>query len=820
MADSNLSIALKVLPLSPSKKRPSQPDSRTFDPSSGTPKILGLPVEMMRELLHTLTEAGAPKEVIETAAEVQNLAANGDIGPLLDFLASIGFAPDQAVAVDDHEDWDPPEDLQDVFPMSNQMAAAALLAGESADRSHKAEIKFLESVRAMDPESVETLIAIGMESQDDADTVKYFHQACEIAKRRVEESHDLVPDLIEYRNQMGIELVERARLVDAVEILLPAIEEDERDGAGTRFLIIDLMLRIGWWDELGALLDRFPDGDIGPGPMARAILLNHVEANSDAAIEALKAAHRSNQHLAPVLISSHPLPADGPRSYSVGSREEALILARYLKPGLRANPGTTHWIRETLDISADEHSDFPELQYAGDPISPGDLDGALAAPLVDEVWTYHGQKVSDGKYQSLVVCEGALVGVTEFEASPKSAALRQLILDTVCEPITGVSRRPSKIIVANKTTLTVLQKAVGTYGVGCEMVKPSAAEKKVLKELSESTARGGKEMMMSEQFDWTEFDIGQLSPSQSPWLMAVLSPPLWIGDGSTPYRPHMQLVVDGENGKVLKSEISESFPPAERQAAVIADAMLHPSFGSPRCPREIVLHPQTDPSVFAAAMQELASFDDAAIVSGDETIARIFEEMILEMLRPSDPIGIAMIEQEGVDSELLDQLYRAASRFYQIAPWNLIGGDQVIRVVSGATPGHDWGACVMGQLGETLGLSMIDGVEAAQAMIRDEVGMMDLSAISIQFGEAFDATPLEFWQMETRGYEVANQEAYPLLMKIEAGGRPHLLNAGEIRMVIEVMNQLPAFLQQGRRVKAVEHGVGTASQLEMAWVDG
>lgn len=814
----------------PTRKRSNKPDPPLMPTDPAENK--SLQADEFLNLLRMLEEAGAPELVLQAAVNAQNAAADGNLQPLLDFFESIGLDPNQVAGGQDGDELGSPHDPRDLFPMSNLESATMLLADDSGDqrldRTIQQAIKFFESVLAVDPESVEAMINLGIQSED-ADAVKCFHKACEVAVKKLKQAGHLTDFWIDCRNQMGVDLVERARLADAIEILLPAIDEDEDDGAGTRFFLIDLMLRLGWWDELGELLDRFADDGMGPGIFAKAIRLHHLEPNSKEATEALRQAHEVKPLVAPVLISAVPLPAEFPNHYAVGSREESFVIARYLKPGLRANPGTIRWIRDTLNISADDQreiqgrredtDEWRDIDSDENQSRPGDLHIAMDLPQTDETWTYHGQLVRDGNYVGLVFCGDKPVNFTSFDKAPRTRELRQFILDSVCEPVFGEPRRPAVVHVSTKATLKMLQKAVGTYGVACECVKPSALEKKAMKEIADQAQHGLEMAATSETFDRAALDIDRMPATDAPWLVAVLQPPIWIGDQSTPHRPFLQLVLDSENGTILKSEMTTTKPSAVQQVEVVASAMLRPMVGSSRCPSTIVVHPQLDHSAFDSAMQEITNSDCVKIVAGDDEIVSMFESLVVDMVRSNNPTSTVMIEQDGVDSEMLSRLYQAAARFYRVAPWNLVGGDQLVQASSGSTPGYQWGVGVMGQMGQAMGLSIIEGIDVAKSMIRGKCDMSCLSAISIQFDEAYDIPPLELWEIETQNHDIANEEAYPLFMRIKNGKAGHALSAGEIQTVIDLLNHLPAFLRLNRSEGSTTHGVaGTGSHLELQWI--
>jgi hypothetical protein len=152
-----------------------------------------------------------------------------------------------------------------------------------------------------------------------------------------------------------------------------------------------------------------------------------------------------------------------------------------------------------------------------------------------------------------------------------------------------------------------------------------------------------------------------------------------------------------------------------------------------------------------------------------------------------------------VTKEFLEGFYVTAARFYRAAPWRMVGGDRLMKLTFPEEPATSWGVSVIGQLGQTLGLSLMRDIEAARAFIEqdeDPRAIETLDTISVQFGEAFDMLPRDLWNLERNHWEVAGDEGYPLVVKMEAGGRPVCPSHEELMMTQAVMRSLPSFLDR------------------------
>ncbi|MFG0261910.1 MAG: hypothetical protein ACF788_05930, partial [Novipirellula sp. JB048] len=538
------------------------------------------------------------------------------------------------------------------------------------------------------------------------------------------------------------------------------------------------------------------------------IYLFQSQGASPEADALLRAAHQAKPKVARYLVGLEPLPETGSQSYfPVMSAEEAGRIAEYLLPGIRTVEGTTRWIRETLELNLAPPSSSPRDGF-GVQRGAGDLDQALMLPQGKMTWRYHLHRLQDGSYLAVLLEEATLIACVRFATRPKTTELRKFILASVCEPMVGRPRKPRMLEVPTKADVKALVKAVGTYGVHCEHRALQANVKRMLSKSLDALAKNLEDSSGEPSNDTDTNDVADLPQTDEHWWVGVFQPPLWIVDRATPYRPYLQLVMDSSNGCVLGTASSEELPSPRRQWQAITKAMLNPTAGPPRRPESLVLDPRMP-------IDALDGYGDSIeIIAGDEQVAAGFDELISGLLQNAGHEAEPLTKAEGVTKKQIEQFYDAAARFYKAAPWRMVGGNHLIRLQYEGSGESSWGLSVMGQMGQLLGLSMIENVDQAKRFIEQGNTIEELVAISIQFGEAFEMVPLDLWSLEQNQWAVAGDEAYPVVIKIDHHEQVLRLSKEELQMSESMLSRLPRFLDQPRGQTMVgKDSLGRAFQL-------
>lgn len=729
-----------------------------------------------------LLESGAPPELVEMVMMAQQAALEGDTTLMEETMGLLGMFADQP--------FDEASSLEDAFPLSSPEAAEVLYASECEDGTASGYQAAAKQALQVDPKSVEAQVMLGDFADTEEDRVQWYRRACEAAKSKPPEQVRTAMPIM--RARMGSRLLDDSRLSDAADVLFPGLDEDPSDPIGLRFLLLDLCFRLRWYDELGTLLDRFPKDNLAPMLFARPIYLFQSEGDTPKARELLKAAHKAKPKVARYLAGLELPPALRPEYPMVADEdEEAVMTAGYLLPGVRTVEGTARWIRETLELKF-SNPGSSSSEADGDQSGAGDLDQALELPRGKMTWQYHLHRCRDGAYLGVLLEDLSPISTVRFANRPKAKELRNFLLDSVCDPMVGPPRKPAVLQVPTKADVKALAKTVGTYGVACEHRALEAEVKAMLAESLDALARR-LERLASDRGDETdEIDIADLPQSDQQWWVGVFQPPMWIVDRATPYRAYLQLVLDASSGCVVGSDSTAELPSPEQQWQVLVDTMADPMVGQPRRPESIVLDPRMSAEPLTRYSGSLNVF------TGDQLVADSFNELITGLLLNSGQGETPLAETEGVTEKLMERFYDAATRFYKAAPWKMVGGDNLIRLEYRESGESSWGITVMGQLGQVLGLSLIENVKHARKFIQQECPIEELVAISIQFGEAFDMVPIDFWHLEQNHWSVADAEAYPLVIKMDHGEHASGLSNEELRMVESVMSVLPRFLDQPR----------------------
>ncbi|EMI17678.1 hypothetical protein RMSM_05404 [Rhodopirellula maiorica SM1] len=729
-----------------------------------------------------LLRSGAPPGIVEMLMFAQQAAVEGDMGPMEETMRLLDAIADNEI--------DESRSPEETYPLSSPKAARVLYAFESEDGMDPDYATAAKQAIEIDPESVDALITLGDFAESVEDRVQWYRRASKAAESKPRKRvQDEMPFM---RGRMGTRLVDDSRLSDAAEIMVPGLDEDPSDRVGLRFSLLGLYLRLRWYEELETLFDRFPNDPFGPFLFAKPIYLFQSEGDTAKATELLKAAHKSKPNVTRYLVGLEPLPALDTEVLGLDREdEEAVMIAEYLLPGVRTVEGTTRWIRETLDVNlsrpASSSCDAGDVQSGA-----GDLDQALDLPQGKMTWQYHLHRCQDGSYLGVLLEDLTPIAVVRFDNRPKAKELRDFMLDSVCDPMVGRPRKPAVLLVPTKSDVKTLAKTVGTYGVNCEHRPLDADEKSRISESLDALARQLDPRSGDTRSGTDVVDVSELPQSDQQWWVGLFQPPLWIADRATPYRAYLQLILDSNSGCVVGTDSSVELPSAERQWQVLVETMANPMVGQPRRPESVIL----DPRMSAEPLTRYS--DSLKVITGDQQVAAGFDELISNFLLSSGEGEVPLAKTEGVTNELMERYYDAAARFYKAAPWKMVGGDNLIRLEYLESGEPSWGITVMGQLGQVLGLSLIENVKQARKFLQQECPMEKLVAISIQFGEAFDMVPIDFWHLEQNHWSVADAEAYPLVIKMDHGEYASGLSSGELRMVESVMSVLPRFLDQPR----------------------
>ncbi len=132
----------------------------------------------------------------------------------------------------------------------------------------------------------------------------------------------------------------------AIERYRELLRLNPNDNQGVRDLLLPQLLEANRNEEAEALLRQYEQDISAEWQYGCALLAYRSEGDSPAARARLQAARRANRFVPDYLSGKTPLPEDLPDTYSMGSKEEAVLCADALLTAWQATPGAEQWLRE------------------------------------------------------------------------------------------------------------------------------------------------------------------------------------------------------------------------------------------------------------------------------------------------------------------------------------------------------------------------------------------------------------------------------------------------------------------------------------------
>jgi tetratricopeptide (TPR) repeat protein len=271
--------------------------------------------------------------------------------------------------------------------------------------------------------------------------------------------------------------------------------------------------------------------------------------------------------------------------------------------------------------------------------------------------------------------------------------------------------------------------------------------------------------------------ITRLPKVPETWLVAVAQLRTWVTPpGEKPQRPYALFVLCMEDGAILRSDLTPVAPAAEQVRDVFFKAMAKPARGAgpARRPARVIVPPARAETLLRSLADARIEMDVAEREPPDQfwDIVRHLESA----MRGNQPEHPGLLSTKGVTPELAGSLFSAAADFYHAAPWVQLSDSQAIAVRHPAEPRYRY-AVIMGNAGVEYGLAMYlrwDDVVRAHMVAGDPRDTLPDVVHSITYDTITRLTFADLEAMEQRGWEVAAENAYPLVITYDkkTGLRP------------------------------------------------
>jgi hypothetical protein len=717
-------------------------------------------IEKGREILLQMIELNAPPELLHAASEAIDAAMQGD-PLLLEHFVEIA-----------EEDMSLDQPTEIAFPFSSEKAAGFLREAWS-NENQSVTVELCQRALAADPNSADAMVLMGDLASVNRECVQWYQKASESISQRHKKAD--LHAVSACRCHMGRQLMERTLFADAFEIMTPVLEFSP-DTVRIEMLQIALMLE--WHDELYTVLGKGEPLD-GLDDYVEAIAAFQIHGDSEVSRRLLKKAYRGLPETARYLTSQAMVPKHAP---SDPASMAAIATAQCVLPAMRTKAGLVKWVRDTLDLQSShetEKSDDgrPQKESFGDP------------PQVDEVWQFHIIK-QKGKSHLLCLNENAPVHFAVLDDTPDDRERVDFLFRALNFPAIGEARKPLEIKFDTRKSQLACRHLLGNLNINSSVLEKDKSLRKALKLVVDNIMKVVE--LAETPSPETAIDPKQLKSipvaAGVRWIVSIHRVPIWIHDQATPRRCWNVHVVDADTEMIVGLAQSETELSPQNVFDELGNMMLQRN--PPLKPECVVIEPRTDERLFADLSEVVRC--DVGDASTSEAMLGILHPMVESVCQCRAAIDLT----DGISDKDLESYYAAASRYFKQSPWRLVQGDRVVGVRSLDSPDQKWGVSVIGQMGETLGISIVEGIENAFAMIRGTANMTDLNLISVQFGEDFDMIPTDLLMLEWRKRELANADAFPLFLKMKPGSRECFCpNQQELQMTTMLLNELPSFLK-------------------------
>lgn len=288
---------------------------------------------------------------------------------------------------------------------------------------------------------------------------------------------------------------------------------------------------------------------------------------------------------------------------------------------------------------------------------------------------------------------------------------------------------------------------------------------------------------------------GRHQPGGPEWVGGRVVAPFYITEG-TPYRPEIILWLELPEGVVVHFELSDGTKAPASFRAALLKAMESPMIGPKRRPATVRV---ADAHLVAEVRQVLP--DVRIVQAPTPELDHVIELMSEATAEDEDREDPSYFENARIGIEAIETLFRAAKVLYHVAPWNVAGDSQILRVDIPAYGVE--GAClsIIGALGQSVGLILFSSIEGFERFLeRAETptppgAPIDLgtTTLSLNFETGSDLPPSMRREAMKHGWPVAGAKAYPMVLHRDPDGLPRPLSEHDVRIMAACATSLAAF---------------------------
>lgn len=228
---------------------------------------------------------------------------------------------------------------------------------EAWDHTGRKSRKLVQRALEICPDCADAYVWLAEDSCDPAQALAWYQKGVEAGERALgaermkrDAGHfwGMVDTRPYMRARLGLaqclwSLGERHKAIAHYEELLRL---NPCDNQGVRYLLLPCLIELNAEDQVDRLVGRYKEDEACQWLYLRALWAYRREGDSSAARELVRKAMQSNSLVPGFLVGRNRMPARLPDSYTMGSREEAVVCAADLNETWQSVPGAAAWLQQ------------------------------------------------------------------------------------------------------------------------------------------------------------------------------------------------------------------------------------------------------------------------------------------------------------------------------------------------------------------------------------------------------------------------------------------------------------------------------------------
>lgn len=273
------------------------------------------------------------------------------------------------------------------------------------------------------------------------------------------------------------------------------------------------------------------------------------------------------------------------------------------------------------------------------------------------------------------------------------------------------------------------------------------------------------------------------------------------------YRPDVVLWADASGHPILGQMLLPPGIPDPIAAMSLAQAMVEPDMGSPRCPQTVTVANQE----LVKPLQDCFGFLGITVKFGAVKVVDAIVTLLESHLNaPEEELPEPNYTHDGAIPEaVVAQFFDETAQLYQEAPWSYLHDSAVFGVDLFRDGYERASVIVIGAAGQCFGLLVFESLEAYMAMTMagemfDESDPSTLrpppiDVMSIEFERGADLPSVKRQECMKHGWTVVNSQAYPNLEVRMQLSMLRPLETKDYRIASIITHAMTAFFQKHKK---------------------